>query len=519
MASSTWTSFFKRRWVKWSLLGGGGLVVAGLVTLGVSWWWLSRDVDSFMTLFALRTPKTISKVLDVNGNVIGIFAEENRELIPYGDIPKAFVNALVATEDADFWSHSGISARGFMRAGLTFVGSGFRRAEGASTLTMQLVRNVTSKRKKRLDRKLKEIILARELEKRYTKQQIMEQYANEVYFGGGVYGIEAASKYYFGKSAPQLGIEECAMLAGLVQNPNGYNPYNSAKSRNLAKIRRDHVLRRMVAEDYLKDADAKLLAEKPIKLARENAREEAIGAYAVEEVRKYLYEKYGKDAVLGGGLEVTTTLDAAWQEAAEDAIRTGLRAVDRHRGFRKEAVQYLDDPEKGQLPGWNRYLEEGELVRGVVIGWAAKGKGSVATVRVGKHEVEVPESEFAWAGKDIPKLLPRGSAPLFSVKAAEDGVPTELTLDQEPQVQGALMALDPKTGEIRAMVGGYDFEKSKFNRALQAQRQVGSTMKAFVYGAAFEKGFTPATIVDDVPTRFLDSAQYAVVTLPDGRTE
>ena len=485
------------RWLLWVLLGLAG---AGAVALGVAWSVMSRDVDSFLTYFALRVPKTITKVLDRNGDVIGTFAEENRVIIPFGDIPRAFVGAVIATEDSDFMNHGGISARGVVRAGVTFLTSFGQRREGASTLTMQLVRTVTAKRQRRLDRKLKEIILARKLEKAYTKKQIFEQYANEVYFGGGRYGIEAAAQFYFGKSAPQLAVEECALLAGLVQNPNWYNPYNpDPKARAAAKQRRNHVLRRMVAESYLKESDANALMDRPIRLARENAQEDAVAPYPVEEVRKYLYEKYGAARVLEGGLEVTTTIDSVWQNAANEAIRTGLRNVDRRRGFRKEAVQYVENPETTQLPGWNRFFEEGGVVRGVIQGWRPEG----AEVRIGKTVLVVPDSAFSWAGKNIRSLLVRGAAPLFMIKAAgEDGVPTRLELDQEPEVEGALLAVEPQTGEIRAMVGGYDFKRSKFNRSFQAERQVGSTMKPFVYGAAFTQGLTPATMVLDVPTRF-----------------
>jgi penicillin-binding protein 1A len=512
--SSSSTS--SRRWLGRALWAFLALAVAGAATLAVSWSVMSRDADSFLTMFAIRVPKTITKVLDHDGNVIGIFAEEHRVVIPYGDIPKAFVNALIATEDSDFWGHSGVSARGLMRSGWNFVTSFGRRREGASTLTMQLIRTVTAKRQKRLDRKLKEIILARKLEKAYSKKQILEMYANEVYFGGGRYGIEAAAEFYFGKSAPQLNVEECALLAGLVQNPNWYNPYNpDPKARAAAKSRRNHVLVRMVKEGYLKAAEATLLVDKPIRLARENAQEEAVAPYVVEEVRKYLYEKYGRDQVLNGGLEVTTTVDSYWQGAANEAVRAGLKAVDRRRGFRKDAVQFVADPDTTQLNGWRRYFEAGDNVRGVILGW----KGGKAQVRIGKVTLEVPETAFAWAGKDLQKLLPRGAAPLFLVKSAEDGTPKTLELDQEPQVEGALMALDPKTGEIRAMVGGYDFNRSKFNRATQALRQVGSTMKAYVYGAAFTAGKTPATMVQDVPTRFLDTVNYLTVTLPDGTSE
>ncbi len=500
------------RFCLWASLA---LAVAGSIGFAILWSVWSREADSYLTYFALRVPKTITKVLDRNGDVIGVFAEEHRVVIPYGDIPRAFIGGLIATEDADFLHHRGVDPKGFVRAGWNFLKSGGRRKEGASTLTMQLVRTVTAKRQKQLDRKMKEMILAIKLEKAYSKKQILEMYANEVYFGGGRYGIESASQYYFGKSAPQLLPEEAALLAGLVQNPNWYNPYNpDPKARAAAKVRRDHVLRRMVTEGYLKSADADALQLRPIRLARENAQEEQVAPYVVEEVRKYLYEKYGREAVLNGGLEVTTTIDAVWQAAANEAVHKGLRNVDRRRGFRKDAVVFVNDPETVKLAGWNRYFESGDAVRGVILGW----KNGTATVRIARATLDVPASAFAWAGKGIEKTLARGASPRFLIKEEQDGLPVKIELDQEPEVEAALMAIDPKSGEIRAMVGGYDFNRSKFDRALQAQRQVGSSMKAFVYGTAFERGSTPASMVEDIPTKFVDAQHFAVHTSPDGVT-
>lgn len=468
---------------------------------------MSRDADEFLKLFALRSPKTISKILDRNGDVIGVLADEHRVLIPYGDIPKAFVNAVVATEDAEFWSHSGTSSRGFVRAGWNFVSSGFRRREGGSTLTMQLVRTVTQKRQKRLDRKFKEIILARKVEKAYTKKQIFEMYANEVWFGGNRYGIEIAAQHYFGKSAPQLNVEECAMLAGIIQNPGYLNPYSrEERIRTLVRQRRSHVLHRMVAEGYLKAKDRDVIAQRPVRMARPNAKEELIAPYAVEEIRKYLQKQYGQGMIQNGGLEIHTTLDGVWQQAANESVEKGLKVVDRRRGFRKAELEYVTDIEGAKLPGWNRAFEVGDSVQGIVQRWV----GKVAVVRVSDRFVDVAETAFAWAGKDLQKLFVKGAAPLFLIKKVDgEGRPTELELDQEPDAQGALLAVEPSNGEIRAMVGGYDFKSSFFNRSTQAERQVGSTMKAFVYGAAFAAGMTPATMIQDVPTRFtFDTTVY-----------
>ena len=499
--------------VRFLLWASIAITVGGCLFFAILWSVYSREADSYLTYFAIRVPKTITKVLDRNGDIIGVFAEEHRVVIPYGDIPRAFIGGIIATEDSDFLKHRGVDPKGFARAAWNFVKSGGKRREGASTLTMQLVRTVTAKRQKQLDRKLKEIILATKLEKAYSKKQILEMYANEVYFGGGRYGIESAAQYYFGKSAPQLLPEEAAMLAGLVQNPNWYNPYNpDPKSRAAAKVRRDHVLRRMAAEHYLKESDAETLIQRPIRLARENAQEEQVAPYVVEEVRKYLYEKYGREAVLNGGLEVTTTIDSLWQAGANEAVQKGLRNVDRRRGFRKDSIQIVNDPDNAKLAGWNHYFEVGDSVRGLVLGW----KDGTASVRIGRATLDVPPGSFSWAGKGIEKILLRGANPRFLVKEEKDGLPTKVELDQEPEVEAALLAIDPKNGEIRAMVGGYDFNRSKFNRAMQAQRQVGSSMKAFVYGAAFERGKTSASIVNDIPTTFVDAQHFSVYTSPEG---
>jgi penicillin-binding protein 1A len=507
MCNSRKKDFLGMFFLRYTLWGVLSLILIGVIALLISWPILCSNADSFITNFATRVPKTATRVLDRNGRVIGIFAEENRIVISFEDIPKAFVNAVIATEDADFIHHRGVSIRGILRAGLTFLTSLGQRREGASTLSMQLVRVITAKRQKHLSRKLNEIVLARKLEATYSKKQIFEHYANAVYFGGGRYGIEAAARFYFGKNASQLMIDECAMLAGLIQNPNRFNPYNpDPKAKDAARIRRNHVLKRMVAEGYLDSVNAGAIMDQPICLIRENAKEKAIAPYPVEEVRKYLYEKYGSAKVLEGGLEITTTIDADWQIAANNAIQVGLRSVSKRRGFRKEYIQFVDNPDTVTLPGWNRFFVEGDVVQGVVQNRIA----GVAEVRIGNKFLMVPDQAFAWAGNQVSTVITRGAAPLFIVKATGgDGIPTKLELYQEPDVEGALLAIEPQTGEIRAMVGGYDFKRSNFNRSIQAERQVGSVVKAFVYGAAFAAGKTPASIVEDIPTRFIfDTTSY-----------
>ncbi len=465
----------------------------------------SQGGDEFQRLFVLRKPKTISKILDRHGELIGIIGDEQRIQLAYSEIPQAFISAVVATEDAEFWSHSGVTAKGVLRAGWNFVSSMGKRKEGFSTLTMQLVRTITNRREKTLERKFDEILLARRLEEAYTKKQIFEMYANEVWFGNTRYGLGMASLHFFGKPVSRLNVEECALLAGILQNPAYLNPYGrDAAMQARVKNRRNHVLDRMVAEGYLPEAKANVMKTKPIKLARRKGGEDAIAPHAVEEIRQYVAKKYGQSLLQNGGLEIQTTLDSAWQQAASDAIKQGLRAVDRRRGFRFNAVKFASNPEEAAQKVWRGAVEVGDLAKGVVVGW----NGSKANVRFGTRNIEVPESAFAWAGKGLRGRLGRGATLCFHVKAVDaEGFPTRVELDQESEVDGALLAADPQNGEIRAMVGGYDFKRSAYNRALQAQRQVGSTMKAFVYGAALASGKTPASFVEDVPTRYTYDGQ------------
>jgi penicillin-binding protein 1A len=481
--------------------------VLGVVASGVVWINFSREADQHLTMFSRRVPPAHTKVLDNKGNVIGIFANQKRTVIPYDDIPKAFQGAIVAAEDADFWTHGGVSSRGFFGAIYRGVKSLGKDRSGFSTLTMQLVRTVTEKRERNLlkgglTRKLREIFIARALERIFSKQQIMEQYANEVNFGARHYGIEAASQYYFLKSAASLNIEESALLAAMVQRPSKSHDRlfsTDPAEREIVRNRRNYVISRMAAEGYLKEQDAELLKERPIRLGRENTGEEDIAAYAVEEVRKMLEPVYGAEMLMEGGLVIHTTIDSIWQQAATDAVQKGLREVDRLRGFRKEAVRYYENPHTAKDPSWQRSYEPGDTARGIIMGW----DDGVATVRMDRAIIEVPSSAFAWAGRPALEELTSGAAPLFTIKEVNpDGTPKFLELDQVPEVEGALLAIDNRTGEIRAMVGGYNFRRSQFNRATQAVRQVGSTMKAFVYGAALSEGYTPATLVEDTPISF-----------------
>ena len=486
--------------------------LAVLATVGLGWSKLSREADSHLDMFQYRVPPTQSKVLDNKGNVIGTFAIQKRTLIAYGDIPRAFQAAIVAAEDGDFWNHNGVSSRGFFGAAWRGIKSLGRDRSGFSTLTMQLVRTVTEKRERDLlkggiKRKLIEIMVARRLERAFTKEQIMEQYANEVNFGAGYYGLMAASDYYFKKDPLELNLEECALLAGLVQRPSkSHDRLFSAdpKEREIVLARRNYVISRMEAEGYLKEYPegfAEQLKKRPILLGRENAGEVEFAAYVVEEVRKTLEPRYGSE-LLEGGLVIHTTIDAAWQRIATDSVRKGLREIEKARGFRndKDTVKFYQNPETDKDPSWRRFYAPGDTARGIILKWDK----NVATVRMDRSIIEVPAKAFEWAGKPALEALERGAAPLFEITdTTPEGAPMTLELTQMPEAEGALLAVESATGEIKAMVGGYDFRRSQFNRATQARRQVGSTIKPFIYGAALEEGYTPATIVSDTPIKYL----------------
>ncbi len=452
-------------------------------------------------------PKLITKVYDIHGDVIGTFAREKRELISYKDIPKSFVEALVAVEDARFFEHVGVDPYGILRAAIHDVLTR-RASQGASTITMQLVRQMTGRKEKSIKRKITEALLAIQVERMFTKEEIFERYANQVYFGRGLYGLQAASRYYFGKDAAELTIPESAFLAGLVQAPSRYSPTRNIK---LAKKRRDHVLWRMLKEKYITKEEYLDAVKTPLVLPGESkTEEERVGAYFLEEVRKYLYQKYGADTVLDDGLSVYTTLDLRLQKKAEEAVKDGLKALDKRQGFRPKDKKFV---KKGEIetywsPTWNKTIEEGDTVEGVIV----KSDEKSAIVRIKNYRIKIGKYEIVWTkAKKVNEILKPGDVVLFKIhKFDPENKKYNISLDQEPKVEGALLAINHHSGEILAMVGGYSFKRSKFNRAIQAKRQTGSVFKPILYGAAFDSAFTLADTFFDEPTIFLDPKLFYV---------
>ena len=440
-------------------------------------------------------PDIVTEVRGADGSVVARFAIERRVLIDRKQIPGVMVKALLAIEDSRFYEHGGIDLVRIGAAALKDLAS-HRLAQGASTITQQLARSVFLTPQKSIARKLNEIFLTVEIEKRFSKDQILTMYLNQVYFGHGNYGVEAASTWFFGHPAKDLSLPEAALLAGMIQRPEDYSPIRSPAA---AKARRDLVLRRMTEERYIKDADRRDAVAQPIALSR-SAQESIVGPYFCEEVRQYLEKQYGYKGLYRQGLKVDTTLDPRIERWSEEALRWGLRRHDRRSGFRKPRNLVAEgiDPEKYKDPSWDELSRGGpppDVVTAVVLG-ATK---AAAEVRVGDKRFTVPASEMKWTRAESPaKLLKRGDVILLETAASDDGK-TETFVSQDPNVEGAVVVLENGTGAVRALVGGYDFARSKFDRAVQALRQVGSAFKPFVYLTAVEAGFTPADTVLDSP--------------------
>jgi penicillin-binding protein 1A len=457
-------------------------------------------------------PNIITQVSAADGSVLGEFAIEKRVVVEFRDIPPLLRNAIVAVEDEDFWKHIGINPWRIPGAALANLRSG-RRGQGFSTLTMQLTRLLFLTPEKTYERKIKEIILAFQIEKNFTKEEIFTLYCNQIYFGHGNYGVEAASRFFFSKSMKDLTLAEAALLAGVPQNAPRLSPIHHP-GRALA--RRNHVLDRLAEEKYVGREEAEAAKREPLGL-RLHRDPPSIAPHFLEEVRKYLEKEYGSQRIYQGGLRVYTTLDPAMQRAAVRALRDGLRTLDRRaRGFVRPEASLLADgllPEPLHLDEWDRPFAAGDVVRGVVVA----SDRVTAVVQVGEHRARLSPADVAWTRRSsVSDVLPRGAVAPFRIVSLSEtaaGKEAKVQLEQEPKVEGALLALDVRSGAVRAMVGGYDFEKSKFNRATQAMRQVGSAFKPIVYAAALETlGWTPSTILVDAPLSFTNPWDKTVWT-------
>jgi penicillin-binding protein 1A len=450
------------------------------------------------------TPPLNTRVVAADGTTIGSFGEQRRTLLAQKDIPKVFLQALVAVEDASFYEHGGVDLKGIARAAwhdLTTMSF----EQGASTLTQQLSRNLFLKPDKTPRRKLQEMLLAMEIERRYSKDEILRMYCNQVYMGHGHYGLEAASQYYLAKHASELDLAESALLAGLIQRPEGLSPF---KNPEAAVRRRSHVLDRMVAAKAITPGQAEGAKREPLALSTRRESTD-VAPYFTEEVRRTLQSKYGEEGIYQGGLEVKTGIDIAMQRAANRAVDQGLRQLDKRQGWRGRVgrVTAAEEPQTFASPTWRDGVADGGIYDGVVL-QTSRGR---ARIRVARLSGFLDADGIAWTGrKDPAALLRPGDLVRVRVLSSKIDDHAVFALEQEPKVEGALVALDPRTGAVRALVGGLDFRRSEFDRSLQARRQAGSSFKPFVYAAALRAGLTPSDRVLDAPTVFVEPGTLSV---------
>ncbi|MEP6802258.1 MAG: PBP1A family penicillin-binding protein [Acidobacteriota bacterium] len=438
-------------------------------------------------------PDIITEIRGSDGSTIGRYAIQRRILLTRSEIPGVLKNAIVATEDKNFFRHGGVDLRRTLSAVAADMRSQ-RYGQGGSTLTQQLARAIFLSPKKTISRKVNEALVAFEIERRYSKDQILTMYVNEIYLGHGNYGFEAAARYYFGKGVRDLTLAEAALLAGIVQRPEDQSPFRNPA---MAIGRRATALRRMQAARLITDEERKAAEAEPLP-SSPSLKETVVAPYFCEEIRQYLERTYGEKDLYRRGLRVDSTLDPQLQAWSEESVGWGLRRLSRRHGFRKarnlsaegyaSLAAYVD-------PSWeNAKLAEGDTVRAVVMAVTPTG----AEVRVGRDTYLLRPSGYKWtSATNATKLLKPGDLVTVTFEKQKDG--GAISLDQSPTEQGALLIIENSTGAVRAMVGGYDWTTSKFNRATQALRQAGSTFKPFVYLAAMESGYTPSDTIFDGP--------------------
>jgi penicillin-binding protein 1A len=487
-------------WVAFSMLAIIAAAVgaaAGLLLV------FSTDLPQVQELERYR-PSATTELYDVKGRVVGSFALQRRVVARYEDFPKLLRDAVLSTEDKDFESHVGINFWRVIGAAYHDIRSG-GKAQGASTLTMQLARNLFLSADKFYIRKLQEVMLSIQIERYFTKPQIFTMYANQIYLGHGVYGFEAGAEYYFDKHASDLTLSQAALLAGLPQAPNAYSP---VLHPDRALRRRNIVINNMLEDGKITVAQAGAAKAEPIKLDVQSA-PNALAPYFIEEVRKYLEKKYGPEEVHEGALRVYTGLDMDLQKVANRAVLDGLAALERRHGWKPVHENILDQgflyPQYSHAD-WNMPIEAGDYVHAVVRSYSSVTHELVADF--GKYQARLGPEQIKWALAAPEFHLRRGDLIYLKITALgkettlDSSRPASALLEQDSGVQGALMLVENATGNIKALVGGRDFNDSRFDRAVQAERQVGSSFKPYVYTTALLQGMKPDDIIVDAPVTF-----------------
>ena len=475
-----------------------GLGLAGVFVLSIAFamaYHKLPEIDAYTTY----QPKLPLRVFSQDKVLLATFGEEKREFIPIQAVPQVMIHAVLAAEDANFFEHSGVDFKGIARA--IYANFGRAKSQGGSTISMQVARNMYLSSEKTYIRKIYEILLTYKLEYSLTKAQILEVYMNHIYLGQRAYGFGAAAQTYFGKPLSSLSIAEAAMLAGLPKAPSAYNPVRNPKR---ARARQLYIIGRMEANGYVTQSQAKQAKAETLAIRQSRSSSEAYADFVTEMVRASITEQYGEDAYTRG-LDVYTTIRASEQQAAYAALRKGLLAYENQQAYRgpEKNINLPQDPQ-AQANAIDELLDtahdHGDLLAAVV---TKVSKNQVTAVIQNGQVIQVSGKGLDAVKTALTKGVPQAQriqqGSLIRVLEKSDG---NWQITQTPGVEGALVSMDPRTGQVRALAGGFDFGKNQFNHATQAWRQPGSSFKPFIYSAAFEKGLTPSTIINDAPLFF-----------------
>jgi len=494
-----------------SFLGLGllGLSLAIIVPIG-AYLYMSKSLPRVDTLSDYRPP-IVTRILSNDGAIIAEFFEERRIIVPVSRMPKQLIQAFVAAEDSNFFKHQGVDLVSILRAAIKNIEAG-GIVQGGSTITQQVAKSLLLTPERKFKRKFKEAILAYRMEKRLSKEEILYLYLNQIFLGHGAYGVQAAAENYFDKDVENLTLAECSILAGLPKAPSRYSPYSHYER---AKDRQVYVLGRMVNEGFISQAEADQAKTEELEIRPRINQHIADAAYFTEQVRRYLEDTYGEELLYRGGLEVHTSMNLQMQLAGQAAVQANLRDHDKRQGYRGPLTVLSVDEETEFLSQQAKdFAEQQPQLDDVIEAVISGADKENLHLRISEQEGRIALKSAQWAGP--PRLVKRsieatGNAtekttrlPLGAkVQARIVDIPKEgpwqLSLEQTPEAQGALLAMDPHNGQIKVMVGGYDFRTSQFNRVLQAHRLPGSAMKPLIYAAALDKGYTPATIILDTP--------------------
>ncbi|RZB30200.1 MAG: penicillin-binding protein 1A [Desulfobacteraceae bacterium Eth-SRB1] len=501
------------RFLLWSMLF---LVISGVFSVVGIYFYLCKDLPQISSLTDYRPP-VITTVFSDDNRKIAEFYKERRVVVPLSSLPTMLTEAFVAAEDARFFIHKGIDFFSIVRALFKNIEAG-TIVQGGSTITQQVTKSFFLTPERSYTRKIKEAILAYRIDKRFSKEEILFLYLNQIYLGHGAYGVEAASENYFGKSAMELNLAECTILAGLPQAPSRYSPFRYPER---AKQRQIYVLNRMVAESYINNSQATEAINTKLDIKPRQNWFIKKAPFYTEHIRRYIEKKYGSDILYKEGLKIYTPANIEMQRIARDEINKGLKALDKRQGYRGPVNHLpLKEIEAFSKEVQNEHekdsLAEEKIVTGVVI--EVNDKDKTVSVRMGNVYGTIRIADMRWARKPDPEVpyyesrinrpgevLSIGDIILVKLKnKIEDTGLWELALEQTPMAQSALLCMDMETGRVKAMVGGRDYKKSQFNRAIQSRRQPGSAFKPIIYAAALDKGYTPASMIIDSPIVFED---------------